>query len=88
MNKLYGKIVDGNFIAAKPTREELPDGRGFIVKYISDEDLASGEYKEVLSSGVIPANAEALARMGHITLKYEDIGDYIMRSCVSNKPEA
>lgn len=81
MNKIYGKIVNGEFIAAKPTREELPDGRGFIVKYLSDEDLASGEYKEVVSSGSVPANAEALARAGHIILTHKDIGDYILRTC-------
>lgn len=81
MNKIYGKIINGEFIAAKPVREELPDGRGFTVKYLSDEDLASGEYKEVLISGSVPANAEALARAGRIVLKHVDIGDYIVRTC-------
>lgn len=81
MNKIYGKIVDGKFIAANPVREELPDGRGFIIKYISDADLSTGEYKEVLLSGSVPQNAEALARAGRIVLKHIDIGDYIVRSC-------
>jgi hypothetical protein len=81
MNKIYGKIVNGEFIAAKPVREELPDGRGFTIKYLSDADFASGEYKEVLLSGSVPANAEALTRAGRIILKHVDIGNYIIRSC-------
>lgn len=80
MNKTYGKIENGEFIAANPVREELPNGRGFIVKYLSDEDAASGQYKEVLISGTLPPNADAMFKAGRIKLYHKDIGNYIVRS--------
>ena len=80
MNKTYGKIVDGKFIKAIPTREELPNGRGYIYKWISDADLESGEYKEVLTRGTVPGNIDALIRSGRMTVSYEDIGSYIVQT--------
>ena len=80
MNKVYGKIVDGKFVPAPMERIELADGRGYTVKYISDADLASGEYKEVLTRGVAAPNADALVRAGRMTCTYEDIGAYIIRT--------
>lgn len=87
MNKLYGKITaDGTFVQARPQRIELADNRGYTVKYISDEDLASGEYKEILISGSVPHNAEGLVRMGRGKLIHTDIGQYIVRSFEFVKP--
>ena len=80
MNKIYGKIVDGKFIRAVPTREELPNGRGYIYKWISDADLESDEYKEVLTRGIVPGNIDALVHSGQMTVSYEDIGDYIVQT--------
>jgi hypothetical protein len=80
MNKLYGKIVDRKFVRAVPYREELPEGRGYIYKWISDAGLASGEYKEVLTRGAVSPNADALVRAGRMTVTYEDAGDYIIRT--------
>ncbi len=80
MNRTYGKIVDGKFIKAIPTREALPDGRGYIYKWISDADLASGEYKEVLTRGNVPSNVESLVRAGQMAVSYEDIGNYIVQT--------
>lgn len=77
-SRIYGKIRDGKFIRAVPYREELSDGRGYVYKWISDEDLASGEYKEVLVRGSAHPNAEALVRAGRMTAVYEDVGDYIV----------
>lgn len=79
MNKIYGKIADGKFIQAKVQRIELPDGRGYTIKYISDEDLATGEYKEVLMATGVPQNAEQLVRAGRGKFIHEDIGEYIVR---------
>ena len=82
MNKVYGKIVDGKFVQAPVERFELADGRGYTVRYISDADLASGEYKEVLTRGVAAPNAEALVRAGRLTCVYEDVGAFIIRTYV------
>jgi hypothetical protein len=80
MNKLYGKITaDGTFIQAKAQRIELPENRGYTIKYISDEDLASGEYKEILMATGVPQNAEQLVRSGYGKFVHEDIGQYIVR---------
>jgi hypothetical protein len=79
MNKIYGKIVDGKFIQAKPQRIDLPDNRGYTVKYISDEDLATGEFKEILMATSVPQNAEQLVRTGRGKFIHEDIREYIVR---------
>lgn len=86
MNKLYGKIADGRFVAAPMERTELPDGRGYVVKYISDEALASGEYKEVLTRGVVAPNADALVRSGHMAISYEETNEFIIRTYVTVTP--
>lgn len=78
--KKYGKIVNGEFIAANPQRIPLPDDRGYTVKWISDEDLASGEYKEVVTTADVTPQVLALARAGRVKLVYKDIGDYIVCS--------
>lgn len=86
MNKVYGKIVDGKFVAAPVERTELPDGRGYIVKYISDAALTSGEYKEVLTRGVASPNADAMVRSGHMVVSYEETDKFIIRSYVMVTP--
>ena len=86
MNKLYGKIVDGKFIAAPMERTELPDGRGYCIKYISDEALASGEYKEVLTRGVPAPNADTMVRMGRMAVSYEETDNFIIRTYVMATP--
>lgn len=86
MNKLYGKIVDGKFVVAPIERAELPDGRGYVVKYISDEALASGEYKEVLTRGTVAPNADAMVRSGHMAISYEETNEFIIRTYVMIAP--
>ena len=86
MNKLYGKIVDGKFIAAPFERTELPEGRGYCVKYISDAALASGEYKEVLTRGVAAPNADAMVRTGRMAVSYEETDKFIIRTYVMVPP--
>jgi len=86
MNKLYGKIVDGKFVAAPMERTELPEGRGYCVKYISDAALASGEYKEVLTRGVVAPNADAMVRAGRMAVSYEETDEYIIRTYVMVTP--
>ena len=80
MNKQYGKMVDGKFVAAPMERTELPEGRGYTVKYISDADLASGEYKEVLTRGAVSPNADAMVRAGRMVVSYEETDKFIIRS--------
>lgn len=80
MNKIYGYIEEGKFVRATPTREELPDGKGYIIRYLSDEDLSSGKYKEVVSSADFPSNADILERVGRIKIHYKDLGEYILRT--------
>ena len=86
MNRLYGKIVDDKFIAAPMERIELPDGRGYCIKYISDEALASGEYKEVLTRGVPAPNADAMVRTGRVAVSYEETDNFIIRTYVMVTP--
>lgn len=86
MNKIYGKIVDGKFFPAPVERTELPDGRGYVVKYISDEALASGEYKEVLTRGVAVPNADTLVRNGMMTVSYEETDEFIIRTYSAKTP--
>lgn len=89
MHKLYGKITsDGIFVQAKPQRIELPNNRGYTIKYISDEDLASGEFKEILLATGVPQNAEALVRAGRGKFVHEDIGQYIVRRFEIDKSAA
>jgi hypothetical protein len=87
MNKVYGKIVDGKFVAAPMERTELPEGRGYIVKYISDAALASGEYKEVLTRGVASPNADAMVRAGRMAVSYEETDKFIIRTYVMVTPD-
>lgn len=80
MNKTYGKIENGKLVLAKPQRTENPDGSGYSVKYLSDEDAASGGYKEILTRGGVPQNAENLVRAGRIGITLEETENYIIRS--------
>lgn len=80
MNKRYAKIVDGKLVYARPQRIDNPDGSGYSVRYISPEDEATGEYKEVLMRGNVPPNADALARAGRLELVFEVLDNYIVVS--------
>lgn len=80
MNKRYAKIVDGKLVYAQPQRTENPDGSGYSVRYISPEDEATGEYKEVLMRGNVPPNADALVRAGRLELVFEVLDNYIVVS--------
>ena len=77
--KKYGKIVDGKFIEAKVERIPLPNNRGYQIKWISDKDLASGEYKEIVSTADVTPQAESMVRAGRGKFVYEDIGEDIIR---------
>lgn len=80
MNRIYGKLENGKLILAKPQRTENADGSGYSIKYLSDVDAASGGFKEVLTRGGIPQNAENLLRMGKIGVMFEEIDQFIIRS--------
>lgn len=80
MNKRYARIVNGKLEYARPQRIDNPDGSGYSVRYISPEDEATGEYKEVLMRGNVPPNADALVRAGRLELAYEVLDNYIVVS--------